>query len=105
MILHAQKESIFRYGGRPFGTSPILLELQHANFRQTLTGVIWYPTGMLMVCNAGYCVVWGTPSSSLSAMLFFIPQCHDISKCLSQCNLTDCLCAMSCLVGYGEHLS
>ena len=35
------KEFIFGYGGVPFGTRPILLELQHADFLQTLTGKIW----------------------------------------------------------------
>ena len=44
-----KKESIFGYGGVPFGTSPILLELQHANFRRTFTGTIWYPTGGLRI--------------------------------------------------------
>ena len=48
-IIHAQKQSIFGYGGVPFGTRAILLELKHANLRRTLTGTIWYPTGRLRI--------------------------------------------------------
>ena len=33
VILHAQKDSIFEYSGVPFGTRPILLEIQHADLR------------------------------------------------------------------------
>ena len=45
----SQKESILGYSGVPFGTRPILLELQHVDFRRTLTGRIWHPTGRLKI--------------------------------------------------------
>ena len=48
-ILHAQKESIFGYYRVPFGTRTIFLELQHADFRRTFTGSIWYPTEGLRI--------------------------------------------------------
>ena len=48
-ILYAQKESIFGYYWVPFGTRPILLELQKADSHRTLTGPIWYPSSGLRI--------------------------------------------------------
>ena len=92
------KRIYFRIWWGTFGTHPIIIELQHSALWRMLAGVICYPTGVLRICNAGCCIVWGTLPSSLSALRYFWSSMPWLSKWLSQCNLTLSRCELTVCV-------